>query len=83
MSWSIGHKTVVHAGRKIKTYIWRHNTKDLMIVVSKAWLGKPLYKQGWIVQLKSKRTLKIAKSFDHFKLSTALKNVKSLKKKYN
>lgn len=53
--WTVIPKTYEHAGRTITDYIWEKRGADVgyIVTLSDAWLGKPEYKEGYLVQLKS------------------------------
>lgn len=72
MDWKPEHYRYVHAGKKLVTHIWRNIKKKRLIVVSNAWLGKPYYRMGYMVELKKTPGLKKIKTSYHFKKKNAL-----------
>lgn len=79
--WKPFHRVYMHAGKTLKTYVWKNPQKKLMIVISDAWLGKPYYRMGYVVELKKMGSLKKLKTSHHYKKIRALDVAKKWKKK--
>jgi hypothetical protein len=52
--WNANSTTYEHAGKTNTDYVWEKRGIDegVMITLSDAWLGKPIMKEGYLVQLK-------------------------------